>query len=128
MKETKIEQGGEKDRVQMPMYYEQIHKLMGQLSDFQITDRPISHFRTLRALYSLVRPEVNKDKKQYFDNKIKQIKDCYPSLPTRGHFGDGKSIKVGQLSFELEIELNQTMAEVGITKILKRDPNKMEVY
>lgn len=101
----------DQNEVKLPMYYERINELMKIVSKTYLTGSLRGYVKSFRQLYSLVRSELSKNKKEYYDTKINEL--GFPSS--------------SDMYYSLQLELYQDLEECGIFKVLKQNIEELEL-
>jgi len=115
----------------LPMYYEQIYNLIKIMARSYINGEGFRYFRIFRQLYSNVRSDLNNDRKEYYDKKIKDIAEQYsPNENEKAYeivFREKQSATL-HFVYELEVELFQDIkTQTDIFNYLKQNINPAEL-
>ncbi len=120
----RLEETNEK-KLKLPMYYEQIYSLMKHMAKCYINYSGFEYARTFRQFYSRVRFELTNDKKEHYDNKIKEIRTT--ASKKYKSWDDTKGKYILNRTYDLEVEIFQDLEDVGLFKALKQNLIELEL-
>ena len=64
----------------LPMFYEQVYSLMKMMVKYYINGEGFVYFRIFKQLYSRIRPDLKKDRQEYYDEKINSFRKYIPTV------------------------------------------------
>lgn len=119
----------------LPMYYQQIYDLMQHLNEAYSKRLGQIYFRAFKQFYSRVRFELKKERRQYYDDKIRELEDKYEDIETtefRGYTVNfppyaEKSKALLRPVYDMQIELYEDLEDSKIFNYLKQNMNDMEL-
>jgi hypothetical protein len=117
-----------KKEQKLPMFYEQVNNLMKAMSNCYSKGMGFKYHLFFKQLYSRVRNDLSDDRKNFFDDKIKEI---WLKNSPKGQSYDPeyriRRTRILHSTYELEIELFQDLENNGVFKVLKQNLNDMEL-
>ena len=119
----------DKDKPKIPMYYEQIHKLMETMTQCSLQGKGFSLFKTFKDLFARVSFKLPKDRRDYYESMIQEITDKYIPIGDKyfklcprdqaGFFNKNK-VEIQQPLSKLQRELFEDMNKAGIFDYLEK--------
>ena len=133
--ENKEDNVKNKQEPKLPIYFEQVRNLMNWMVKYHTEGEGIKYLSNFKMLYSRIRPDLKKDQQEYFDDKLKQLKETKTKIMTGknkyGYSNEGIWINQNRyfcdFVFKVELKLFQAMEDAGVFKILKQSPEDFEL-
>jgi len=116
------------EKQKLPMYYQQIYDLMQQLSDMYSKRLGQKYFRIFKQLYSRVRFELSKERKEHYENTFEELNkhDAIETIDFRGFTSDFIDLKIADKSkallqpvYQLQLDLYEDLENTNIFNYLK---------